>query len=246
MLHSLAARDCPCELTGECHNNLNQYYLAADIISHYCGGPWTKSLAWFHWDTYPGYRELDTWQSYEGENPQEVSVQPTRLRRGRQQPPISEPVTTRVSHVGPITAYRLLTVTVNFRGRLRIRLAISGRTVCFPGPATFENGWSIPSHVFYVRDLTGQHVRLVDEDGITLTDGSHLVAAVHTQGGEVAPGSFMLSETAVNGWVLITLGETVTPFTGLAWEERPREDGSDVPTPPTPRSIGYDTPGWYF
>ena len=131
---------------------------------------------------------------------------------------------------------------MNLLGRLRIRLALSGRTVCFPGPANLENGWSIPRGAFYVNQLVGHRVFLVGEDGATLSEESHLVAAVHTQRGEVAPPSFTLAETAVNGWVLITLGEVVTPFTGLAWEERPREDGSDIPTPSTPRSCGCVTP----
>ena len=112
--------------------------------------------------------------------------------------------------------------------RLRMRLAISGRTVCFPGPARVENNWSIPSAVFQVHHVVGQRVKLVDDDGVTLTSDSQLVAAILTPQGEVAPSSYWLQDVANDGWVTIVLGDRIIPFEGLSHTERPREDGSDV------------------
>lgn len=121
-----------------------------------------------------------------------------------------------------------------FAGRLRMRLAVSGRTVCFHGPANCENGWSFPSHVFRVSDIVGSRVFLVSDDGKSLTPGSHLVSAVVAPDAPVAPRWFTLAEAADCGWVSVTLGNTILPHTEVVCEEKPREDGSDVPTPPTP------------
>ena len=238
MLQVRAAGNCTCKEICVCSNRLNQYYLAADIISHYCGGPWTLALSWFHWNTYQGYRQRKTLNSYEEEKPQEDSVRPTHLRPRKQQVGYNLPSMTSDQALETLR----FEATMRALGRLRIRLALSGRTVCFPGPATRENDWSIPRYAFQVNNLVGHRVLLVNDDDVTLSTESHLVAAVHTAWGEVAPPSFDLNDTADKGWISVTLGEAVTPFTGLTCEERPREDGSDVPTPPTPRSVGCVTP----
>ena len=119
-------------------------------------------------------------------------------------------------------------------GRLRMRLAIGGRTVCFQGPARYENGWSIPCHVFDVHNVVGQRVFLVNDDNRTLTTESFNVSAVITPDSAIAPRWLRLTETAEDGWVSITLGDTVLPHTEVPFEDKPREDGSDVTTPPTP------------
>ena len=88
MFRSLAIRNCRC--TGICVKCciLHQYYIVADIISHYCGGPWIETLAQFYWDTYPGYRLLNTWCSNEGEEPQRVPTRPVRIREWQWYPVI--------------------------------------------------------------------------------------------------------------------------------------------------------------
>ena len=86
-----AVRNCLCEGTCVGCGKLWQYYIVADIISHYCGGPWTKALSWFYWNTYQGYRQLNTWKSNEGEEPQEESSQPRRIRRWHRHSPVSTP-----------------------------------------------------------------------------------------------------------------------------------------------------------
>ena len=122
--------------------------------------------------------------------------------------------------------------------RLRIRLALgSGRAVCFPGVSTAENGWSVTMGKFYVHDLTGHRVFLVEPDDISHSTESHLVSAVMTQTNEIAPGSYTLDECAADGWVLIQLGEKELGFRGLACTERPCDDVSGVATPPTPPSF---------
>ena len=86
---------------------------------------------------------------------------------------------------------------------------------------------------FYVHDLTGHRVFLVEPDDISHSTESHLVSAVMTQTNEIAPGSYTLDECAADGWVLIQLGEKVLEFRGLACTERPCDDVSGVATPRT-------------
>ena len=81
MLLNRAIRNCPGGNTCACYGKMWKYYLIADIISHYCGGPWTKALSWFYWNTYQEYYQLNTWKSNEGEEPQEEPSKPTRMRR---------------------------------------------------------------------------------------------------------------------------------------------------------------------
>ena len=118
--------------------------------------------------------------------------------------------------------------------RLRIRLALNGRAVCFPGVSTAENGWSVTMGKFNVRDLTGHRVFLVEPDGISHSTESHLVSAVMTRTTEIAPKSYSLDECAADGWVLIQLGENELEFRGLACTERPCGEVSGVATPRTP------------
>ena len=95
MFLALAVRNCPHAGTHGNHGRLWQYYIVADIISHYCGGPWTKSLSWFYWNTYQGYRQLNTWKSNEGEEPQEEPSKPIRVRRWRRHASAPTLMTTR-------------------------------------------------------------------------------------------------------------------------------------------------------
>ena len=66
ILRAQANSSCP---FGRCCTECcdwQQFYLVADIISHYCGGPWTVNLSWFYWQTYLEYRQLNSWQSNQG------------------------------------------------------------------------------------------------------------------------------------------------------------------------------------
>ena len=81
MLLNQAIKNCPGGDTCTCYGNMTKYHLVADIIRHYCGGPWTRDLSWFYWNTYRGYYRLNTWKSNEGEEPQEEPSKPTRMRR---------------------------------------------------------------------------------------------------------------------------------------------------------------------
>ena len=75
MFQAQATEACRCRDRCKC-SNLQQYYIVADIISHYCGGPWTKDLSVFYWDGYTSYQQLNTWKSREGEEPQEETPSP--------------------------------------------------------------------------------------------------------------------------------------------------------------------------
>ena len=50
----------------------NRYHHIAEIISHYCGGPWTTGLSWFYWELHWNL----TWLPQEGEYPQEYGEWP--------------------------------------------------------------------------------------------------------------------------------------------------------------------------
>ena len=43
------------------------FFIIAEVISHYCGGPWTENLNWFYWRAY----ERGSWKSDDGEQAQE-------------------------------------------------------------------------------------------------------------------------------------------------------------------------------
>ena len=122
--------------------------------------------------------------------------------------------------------------------RLKIRHAVSGNIVCFPGLATAQNAWSVPRNVFDVKNLVGSTIIMVCEETNTLTKQTYLVSAVLTRGGEIAPRSYSLDEVATDGWVSILAGESVLPFCGLKCVEKPwegwKEGYLEVNTPPTP------------
>ena len=95
--------------------------------------------------------------------------------------------------------------------RLKIRRAVSGNIVCFPGPVTAENAWSVPANAFDVQNLVGSTIIIVCEETNTLSKDTYLVSAVLTRGGEIAPRSYSLDEVATNGWVSILTGASVLP-----------------------------------
>ena len=122
--------------------------------------------------------------------------------------------------------------------RLKIRHALSGNVVCFPGPATAQNAWSLARYVWDVKDLVGHRIIMVCAETNTLTKQSYMVSAVLTRSGDIAPDSYTLDEVATNGCAGILTGESVVPFRGLKCVESPWEGWQDVylevNTPPTP------------
>ena len=118
-------------------------------------------------------------------------------------------------------------------GRLQLRNALSGKLLCFPGPATASNGWTLPRHTFNVADLQGQQVFRIQEDN-TVDRDPVMISAALTPSKEVAPRSFQLSDVAQDNIVEVLMGEQILPFTGLACTEKPCTDVSGVSTPPTP------------
>ena len=126
--------------------------------------------------------------------------------------------------------------------RLKLRHAVSGRPLCFPGPATADNGWSLPNHVFLVGNLLGHYVYPVGDNGAH--EKSHMkVTAVLMPTGEIAHRAWDLKDIAEDGWVSLVTGDKVLPFKGLACNPKPCADVSDVLTPPTPppyASYKYD------
>ena len=111
--------------------------------------------------------------------------------------------------------------------------AVSGRRLCFPGPAVASNDWSFRGDRFYVRDLIGKYVLGVKDDD-SLDKDSMKVTAVLTREGEIAPLSFSLADVAQDGWVRVMTGNEVLRFTGLKCTDIPCGDLSEVSTPPTP------------
>ena len=120
-----------------------------------------------------------------------------------------------------------------YGNRLRIRHAVSGSILCFPGPATAKNGWSLPDRTFNVGDLVGSNVLKV-KDGVALTDEQLMVSAVLTAEGEMAPTSFSLKEVSQSGWVAVMTGKEVLPFKGMRCDEKDCAVVDDVETPRTP------------
>ena len=121
-----------------------------------------------------------------------------------------------------------------------LRVATSGSAVCFPGAMTEANGWTLPvpgpgATAFTVEDMKGCYVFLLDDRG-HIMPGQHLLAAVLTTTGEIAPTSYDLSECAMQpgNTVHVVFGEGVPPFQRLSDQERPFYDVSMIPTPETP------------
>ena len=83
--------------------------------------------------------------------------------------------------------------------RVKIRHAVSGNVVCFPGPASAKNGWSVRSEAFYVRDLVGHFIVMVCQETNTVEKELHKVSAVLTPEGEIAPSSLTLTNVAKDG-----------------------------------------------
>ena len=133
----------------------------------------------------------------------------------------------------PIAAIRMIQQAPT-SSRLKIRHAVSGNIVCFPGPATANNAWSLPRMVFNVKDLVGSNILMVCEETNTLTKETYLVSAVLTSNAEIAPGSYSLDEVATDGWVSILTGASILPFRGLKFVDKPCADLFEVNTPPTP------------
>ena len=117
--------------------------------------------------------------------------------------------------------------------RVRIRHALSGNRLCFPGPATAKNEWSVPGQIFKVGELLGRNVLNI-EGGKALENEQLTVSAVLTREGEIAPGSFFLQEVDRDGWVFVLTGPSILPFKGLKCEEKPCASLDEVKTPRTP------------
>ena len=73
--------------------------------------------------------------------------------------------------------------------RVRIKHALSGNRLCFPGPATAKNEWSVPGQIFKVGELLGRIVLKI-EGGKALGNEQLAVSAVLTREDEITPGSF--------------------------------------------------------
>ena len=73
-----ATRICQCRDPRHCRCYYQeQYCIIAEIISHYCGGPWTENHCWFYWRTYRWKtNRRGSWESDEGERAQEEIPQP--------------------------------------------------------------------------------------------------------------------------------------------------------------------------
>ena len=118
--------------------------------------------------------------------------------------------------------------------RLRLRHALSGTQLCFPGLGTAADEWSFPAKTFEVNDLTGQYVVKIGCKQ-QVTQEHLMVSAVLTQNDEVAPPKFPLSVVAdQEGWVRVLTGPNVLPFKGLTFTHKEQADLSGVKTPETP------------
>ena len=58
------------------------------------------------------------------------------------------------------------------KNRVSLELACSGSKVSFPGPCTYENGWTLPDE-WTVRQLVG-HGYLIYLGGVTTTSWFHV------------------------------------------------------------------------
>ena len=121
-------------------------------------------------------------------------------------------------------------------GRVKIRHALSGNTVCLPGPATRANGWSLPSSTFYVNDVVGKNVLMVDNSTDMLTKECKMVSAVVTSEGFIAHAAWRLCDVSDDGWISVLTGNEVLPFQGHKWQDKPCANVDGIQTPPTPGS----------
>ena len=73
MFLARARGTCQCRNPRYCNCYYQeQYFIIAEIISHYCGGPWTENLNWFYWRAYGRL----TWRSDDRESAQEELERP--------------------------------------------------------------------------------------------------------------------------------------------------------------------------
>ena len=143
------------------------------------------------------------------------------------------------------------------KNRVSLELACSGSKVSFPGPCTYENGWTLPDewtvrqlvghgYLIYLEELpqpagwmslAGLDLKRNQKGELELTDAP--VSAVLTESGEIADGSCMLkyccnSEERV---VKLLIGKEPVKFQDLSWaKDFPLADLDGVQTPPTPCS----------
>ena len=131
----------------------------------------------------------------------------------------------------------------HYGGRLLIRNALSGATVCFPGVSRLENDWTVPAGRFFVRDLLGTSVYVVRPDNSTKLQEPQRISAVQTAEGEPAWPPYSLDECSVGETsklsvrvVRVLLGEQVIKPTAIHTKSPSvSSDGTSTPqTPPTP------------
>ena len=123
--------------------------------------------------------------------------------------------------------------------RITLRHAITGESICLPGVATFENGWTVPGD-YGVDSLLahgGVLVFKVREDGTVDSSSQQfrVSAVLISEFARPAPGNYRLCECAsADNVVQVIFGAQVVQFAGLPCEDRKCADVSDVETPPTP------------
>ena len=129
-------------------------------------------------------------------------------------------------------------------GRARIVNSINGKYLCFPGPATKENEWTVPVGKFNVVNLLGTHVIPIhevtgelerDEAGSLILQK---IAAVLTAKGEIAPPWSCLDVCVREGSVSVLIGEEILESSGAECEDQPCAEVDNIPTPPTPPMRG--------
>ena len=124
-------------------------------------------------------------------------------------------------------------------GRLKLRHALTGKRICWPGVTTLKNAWTVPEWAL-VRALLGVGVFALKDD---LTDiecepegepDVLMVSAVQTKNGLIAHSTFTLEECAVDEEVGLVIGKEPLPFCGLPFDEVEPSGASEASTPPTP------------
>ena len=131
--------------------------------------------------------------------------------------------------------------------RLSIHNVLTGERLAITGPATKDNGWTVPLDLFDVADLQGMMVAHVevneqgeevlrrDPSDPTQLALSKISGVIYATTQELAPASFPLHACAdSSAQVNVMLGNEVLPFLGMRASDKPCAQVNEVATPPTP------------
>ena len=154
-----------------------------------------------------------------------------------------------------VTSEAVASMSFGSKARVSIYGVDNGEQYCFPGPASAENGWTVPGEAFQVEHILGRRLICLEkkapngnmvlkrqaDNEFALTDK---VMGVRTTTGDIADKKMDLILAAdSNKRVWVYCGVGILRFRGISNAETvPPADLSGISTPPTPPLyVGIDS-----